>query len=163
MVIVTGKEEAPSLFDEMDLFISILDPSFKKFSLKGPREKHFIAKFEDTEHPSELERMKMIREVRSILSWVQQKKPTSDTKILVHCHYGVSRSSAIAWLILAMLGEDPLLAFQKLWKARPQIWPNIVVLEIGSHFLQLDPSFMKLAIRVDEEIKEKRGNFMGYV
>lgn len=162
MVTITDKEEALALFEESDLFISILDENFKKFPLKGPRDKHFIARFEDTEHPTDLEWMRMNREVRSILAWVQQKKPTADTRILVHCHKGVSRSSAIAWLILAMQGMDHLQAFQTLYKARPRIWPNVVVLQIGSDFLKLDPSFMKLAIKVDEEIRVGRGQFGGY-
>jgi predicted protein tyrosine phosphatase len=162
MVTVTDKEKALDHFDESDLFISILDPGFKKFPLKGSKEKHFIARFEDTEHPSELEWMKMNREVRSILSWVQHKKPSVDTKILVHCHAGVSRSSAIAWLILIMQGREPLEAFQSLFKSRSQIWPNLVVLGIGSKFLNLDPGFMKLAIQIDEEIREGRGQLFGY-
>jgi predicted protein tyrosine phosphatase len=161
MLTVTDMYDAPKHFDEFDLFISILDPSNKTFKLKGPREKHFISRFDDTEHPKDNEWMQMNREVKAILGWVKLKA-TPESKILVHCHAGVSRSSAVGWLILVMQGMDPLVAFQTIFKARPQIWPNKIVMAIGAKFLDLDPSFMRLVSKVDSEIASSKKEYLGY-
>jgi predicted protein tyrosine phosphatase len=159
---VTDLKTAPDLFDAADLFVSILDSDLKGFKPLGARDKHFVARFEDTEHPSEKEWMQMNREVRSILAWVKASGATLETRIVVHCHYGVSRSSALAWLILVMLGMDQREAFTALFKARPSIHPNLEVLAIGAKYLGLDADFMAFAREVDAEIETNRRNFLGY-
>jgi len=164
-VFVTDMYDAPKHFDDFDLFISILDPDGsekEKFTFRGPRDKHFVAYFWDTEHPKEKEWMQMRREVVNILSWIRNKNVHDETKILVHCHAGVSRSSAIAWLIKVMHDEDPKTAFQDLFKARPQIWPNKMVLGFGADYLKLPSSFMKLVCDIDAEIATNHKEYLGY-
>lgn len=162
MVTITDLMSARDHFDTALLFISILDPQYKKLPFRGTKDKHFIARFYDTEHPREDELMKMDREVRSILSWVRKSGATLDTNIVVHCHAGMSRSPAIAWLILIMLGMDPREAFMTLYKSRPQMWPNVVVMRLGAKYLNLDPTFMKLVDTINTEIAMNCHDYLGY-
>jgi predicted protein tyrosine phosphatase len=167
-VTVTSIYGVHSLFNEANIVVSILNPNkdhevrdFLKKVPQAPREKHFKAFFEDTEHPSELEWMKMSREVKSILYWVK-RNATLDSDIVVHCHAGVSRSPAVAWLILVMFGMDAREAFDQLFKANRNIWPNTQVLAIGAEFLKLDPSFMQLVQQVETEIAMQKREYLGY-
>lgn len=152
MILVTDRFEAPDHYAGADLFISILDPGFREFKLKGPRDKHCILRFADTQHPDDLERAKMDKEVRRGLSWVRARGATLDTRIVVHCHAGVSRSPALAWLMLVMLGREPQEAIAALRAARPGIWPNLAVLSLGADYLGLGESFKLLARATDTRI-----------
>jgi predicted protein tyrosine phosphatase len=62
---------------------------------------------------------------------------SADRHLLVHCHMGVSRSTAAVAAILAQeqpsRDEDEL--FDYLAKVRPQIWPNSVMVAHADHLL----------------------------
>jgi predicted protein tyrosine phosphatase len=53
--------------------------------------------------------------------------------LLVHCHAGVSRSTAAAILILAQLRTDRPAdeAVAEVARLRPRAWPNLRILELG--------------------------------
>jgi len=57
--------------------------------------------------------------------------------LLLHCHAGVSRSTAAAVLLLAQ--EDPTLppeaVFDEIARIRPRAWPNLRLLELGESAL----------------------------
>jgi predicted protein tyrosine phosphatase len=60
-------------------------------------------------------------------------EPAEDAHLLVHCHAGVSRSTASMALILAQARPD-LPAdriFAEILRIRPQAWPNLRILEMG--------------------------------
>lgn len=56
-----------------------------------------------------------------------------NTHLLIHCHAGVSRSTASAALLLAQ--QDPALPgeaiFAEIARIRPRAWPNLLLLELG--------------------------------
>lgn len=61
----------------------------------------------------------------------------ADAHLLVHCHMGISRSTASTALLVAqaapeMAAED---IFGELLKIRPQIWPNLRIVEMGDERL----------------------------
>lgn len=60
-----------------------------------------------------------------------------DAHLLVHCHAGVSRSTAAMALILAQalpaVAADRI--FAEVLRTRPQAWPNLRVLEFGDAML----------------------------
>jgi predicted protein tyrosine phosphatase len=64
-------------------------------------------------------------------------EPTADAYLLVHCHAGVSRSTASMALILAQalpnVSADRIL--QEVLHSRPQAWPNLLMLEFGDAML----------------------------
>jgi len=53
--------------------------------------------------------------------------------LLIHCHAGVSRSTAAAALLLAQEGptRTPDDIFAEIGRLRPRAWPNLLILEIG--------------------------------
>jgi predicted protein tyrosine phosphatase len=77
--------------------------------------------------------------VRQILDFgrdLQAEAPAS-AHLLVHCHMGVSRSTAAMTLILAQARPDrpatEILA--EVGRIRPQAWPNLRILEMGGEML----------------------------
>jgi predicted protein tyrosine phosphatase len=64
-------------------------------------------------------------------------EPATDAHLLVHCHAGVSRSSAsMALLIAQAMPDRPGDAiFADILQIRPQIWPNLRIVEIGDQAL----------------------------
>ncbi len=66
-----------------------------------------------------------------------QAEPPPGAHLLVHCHAGVSRSTASMALILAQaLPERPAPEIiQELLRIRPQAWPNLRILDIGDAML----------------------------
>jgi predicted protein tyrosine phosphatase len=57
--------------------------------------------------------------------------------LLIHCHVGVSRSTAAAALLLAQ--EDPARPAEaivtEIGRLRPRAWPNLLLLELGERAL----------------------------
>jgi predicted protein tyrosine phosphatase len=60
-----------------------------------------------------------------------------DTHLLVHCHAGVSRSTAAATLVLAQMSPDRPAdeALEEVVRLRPRAWPNLRMLELGDEIL----------------------------
>ena len=58
-------------------------------------------------------------------------------RLLVHCHAGVSRSTASAVLLLAQRdpARDPGDIVDEVVRRRPQAWPNLRIVEIGDRLL----------------------------
>jgi predicted protein tyrosine phosphatase len=63
--------------------------------------------------------------------------PLEDSHLLIHCHAGVSRSTASAALILAQ--AEPTRPAKDIFAAivsiRPRAWPNLRILEFGDAIL----------------------------
>jgi predicted protein tyrosine phosphatase len=59
-------------------------------------------------------------------------------RLLVHCHAGVSRSTASALVLLAQAdpARDPLDIVGKIARHRPQAWPNLRIVELGDRLLE---------------------------
>lgn len=92
-VITAGPRKAEvSDFDHADhLVVSFADTSFRGYG----------------DAPS-------IEDVEEMISW-----GTSKTNLLVHCHAGISRSTATAWGIAIANGNDPEHAIRTLKQAHP--------------------------------------------
>jgi predicted protein tyrosine phosphatase len=65
------------------------------------------------------------------------REPKTEAHLLVHCHAGVSRSSAsMALLVAQALPErDGAAIFADILRIRPQIWPNLRIVEMGDRAL----------------------------
>jgi predicted protein tyrosine phosphatase len=64
-------------------------------------------------------------------------KPHDDAYFLVHCHAGISRSTASMALVLAQALPDVPAdrIFEEVLRIRPQAWPNLRIFEIGDAML----------------------------
>jgi len=56
-----------------------------------------------------------------------------DAHLLIHCHAGISRSTAAAALLLAQAdaARFPAEIFTEIVRQRPRAWPNLLLLEFG--------------------------------
>jgi predicted protein tyrosine phosphatase len=61
----------------------------------------------------------------------------SGTHLLIHCHAGVSRSTAAAALVLAQRCPDQPAdkVLEEVVRLRPRAWPNLRILELGDGIL----------------------------
>lgn len=61
----------------------------------------------------------------------------AESHLLVHCHAGVSRSTAAATLVLAQMRPDRPAeeALREVVRLRPRAWPNLRILELGDELL----------------------------
>ena len=76
-------------------------------------------------------------DVEQLLSFGRDLASAKGTHLLVHCHAGVSRSTAAATLILAQARPDRPAeeALQTVVRRRPRAWPNLRILELGDALL----------------------------
>ena len=65
------------------------------------------------------------------------REPATEAHLLVHCHAGVSRSSASMALLIAQAMPDRAgeAIFADILQIRPQIWPNLRIVEMGDRAL----------------------------
>jgi predicted protein tyrosine phosphatase len=115
--------------------LSILDPEFPAptaFADYGAHEKLEL-RFDDIIHERETLRAPQPEHVEQLLAFGAGLEREPGAHLLVHCHMGISRSTASTALLVAqaapaMPAED---IFNELLKIRPQIWPNLRIVEIG--------------------------------
>lgn len=64
-------------------------------------------------------------------------EPARDAHLLVHCHAGISRSSASMALLIAQAlpAVSGAVIFLEILRIRPQIWPNLRIVELGDNLL----------------------------
>ncbi len=75
------------------------------------------------------------------------REPASQAHLLVHCHAGVSRSSASMALLLAQAMPDTPgeAIFAEILRIRRQIWPNLRIVEMGDRALGRDGDLVAAA------------------
>lgn len=121
--------------------VSILDPDrepLTAFDDYGPHHRIDL-RFDDIviELP---ERMAPVdRHLERVLAFGQRlaAEEGADHHLLVHCHMGISRSTAAMALILTQARPDrpAVEALAEVVRIRPQAWPNLRMLEIGGDIL----------------------------
>jgi predicted protein tyrosine phosphatase len=93
------------------------------------------------------------------------REPSQDAHLLVHCHAGISRSTASLALILAqalpnLSGHNIML---EVLRVRPKAWPNLRIIEIGDGVLGRDGAIVEAAVAVYRkqlEIRPHLAEFM---
>jgi predicted protein tyrosine phosphatase len=121
--------------------LSILDPEWpvpEAFGSFGEHEKlelRFHDVIEDTERnqgPREEHVMQLLGFGRDLIA-----QPSPQAHLLVHCHAGISRSTASMTLILAQAlpqrGADEIL--REVLRIRSKAWPNLRIIELGDAML----------------------------
>ena len=85
-------------------------------------------------------------------------EPRPDAHLLVHCHAGISRSTASMTLILAQAMPDcPALAIiDEVMRIRSKAWPNLRIIELGDAMLGRDGTLIQAAIEAYRRQLERR-------
>ena len=76
-------------------------------------------------------------DVELLLAFSRDLTMANEVHLLVHCHAGVSRSTAAATLVMAQTCHDRPAAevLQEVVRLRPRAWPNLRILELGDEIL----------------------------
>lgn len=117
--------------------LSILDPEWPAPEVFGTFREHekLEVRFHDVieEHPGTI--APTCLHIGQLLAFGNRLglEPRAEAHLLVHCHAGVSRSSASMALLIAqaMPGRSGDAIFADILRIRPQIWPNLRIVEIG--------------------------------
>ena len=85
-------------------------------------------------------------------------EPAPDAHLLVHCHAGVSRSTASMILIVAQAQPERSAASiaQEILRLRPQAWPNLRLIEIGDAQLGRGGEIVRAAVAIYRDQLEGR-------
>ena len=119
--------------------LSILDPdypdpaSFAAF----PPHRRLALRFHDIIEPAPGRSAPAREDVERLLLFGRELDEPAGSHLLVHCHAGVSRSTAAAALILAQAHPDLPAgeALDAVARIRPRAWPNLRILEFGDALL----------------------------
>ncbi len=139
-VTVCGIEElAGHVAGDVTHVLSILDPGWPEPEALRAFEVHRRLKlrFHDVIEPHPEWIAPQPWDIELLLAFGRDLAATPDAHLLVHCHAGVSRSTAAAALILAQArpdrrADEVLLAVARV---RPRAWPNLRILELGDVLL----------------------------
>lgn len=117
--------------------ISIINdagPNWPATTIDQQHGNHVIYNFHDveTDDPEEYADLTppTMKEVRDILETVDYWELNDDSKLLVHCSAGKSRSTAIALALLVKAGMSPEDALKKVKLLSPAMCPNRLMVEL---------------------------------
>ena len=111
--------------------ISLLDPALGDEHVPVIRSaEHIVARLRDQENPGETTHFPEL--VESLFETVRPAVETRNSRILVHCHAGISRSTAFAYAMIAHSAGPGLeeQAFGALMSIVNKPWPNRRIIEI---------------------------------
>jgi predicted protein tyrosine phosphatase len=139
--------------------LSILDPEFDDppaFAAFGPH--HRLAlRFHDIIEPRPDCLAPKRADVERLLAFGRELTRAPDPHLLIHCHAGVSRSTASAALILAQASPDrpARVVFDAITAIRPRAWPNLRILEFGDALLGRNGEIVAAAAAVYRGVIER--------
>ena len=124
---------------EVTHILSILRPdwpdpeSFAAF----PPHRRLTLRFHDIIEPTPELIAPSREDVERLLAFGRELGEPAGNHLLVHCHAGVSRSTAAAALILAQAHPERTAreALERVAQLRPRAWPNLRMLELGDALL----------------------------
>ncbi len=89
-----------------------------------------------------------VEHVEKLLAFGRSLPNVGGGHLLVHCHMGISRSSAAMFLLLAQARPERPAAevLAEVVRIRPHAWPNLRMVEIGDALLGRDGDLVKAAI-----------------
>lgn len=139
--------------------LSILDPEWPDppaFAAFAPH-RRLALRFHDIIEPAP-ERLAPTRDdVERLLKFGRELGEPAASHLLVHCHAGVSRSTAAAALILAQAYPDRPArdALDRVARIRPRAWPNLRILEFGDALLGRDGEIIAAAAAVYRRVLDR--------
>ena len=131
--------------------LSILDPNWPEppaFGAFGEHER-LALRFHDIVEEQPGMRLPQREDVAALLGFGRDLAGEPGAHLLVHCHMGISRSSAAMTLILAQARSDrpAAEALAEVVRIRPRIWPNLRMIEFGDELLGRDGEIVAAARR----------------
>ncbi len=141
-ITICGLDELAGCVGDVTHVLSILDPGWpepealRRFDLHRRLKLHF----HDVIEPGAGRQAPQSWDVGVLLAFGRGLVPAGDdagAHLLIHCHAGISRSTAAAILILAQ--HDPsrgaAWVVREVVRLRPRAWPNFRLIELGDALL----------------------------
>jgi len=149
-IVICGLEEMDGTLDaSVTHVISILDPDYQEPAgmARFAEAQLLRLRFHDV-----IERLPMLsppdaEHVAAIVQFGQVLKAHDAARLLVHCHMGISRSTAAAIILLADHGGDADAAVERVTAIRPAAWPNLRMIELADRLLKLDARLIRAVRR----------------
>jgi predicted protein tyrosine phosphatase len=120
--------------------LSILDPGWPDVEAFGAFDPHqrLELRFHDVIDAGPGSVVPGQEDVERLLAFGRELTRARETHLLVHCHAGLSRSTAAATLIVAQTRPDRPAeqALLEVVRQRPRAWPNLRILELGDALLE---------------------------
>ena len=143
--------------------LSILDPEWPDppaFTEFAPH-RRLALRFHDIIEPAPGRFAPTREDVERLLGFGRELSDASACHLLVHCHAGVSRSTAATALILAQHhpewpARDVLDAVSGI---RPRAWPNLRILEFGDELLGCGGEIVAAASHVYRRVLDRDPSF----
>jgi predicted protein tyrosine phosphatase len=125
--------------DGVSHIVSILNPDWPEppaFAKFAPHWRLDL-RFHDVIEPDPDQVAPSRTDVARLLAFGRELNDRTGSHLLVHCHAGVSRSTAAAALILVQMHPDrpARVALDTVARMRPRAWPNLRMLEFGDALL----------------------------
>ena len=100
-------------------------------------------------------------DVERLLAFGREPDLTAGSHLLIHCHAGVSRSTAAAALILAQAqpGRPAREALEAVAQLRPRAWPNLRMIELGDVFLGRNGEIVAAVAPIYRRFLEREPSF----
>ena len=140
--------------------LSILDPDHPEPSAFGTFGEHvrLELRFNDIIEATPGMLLPSQPHVEQLLGFGRTLPAEQDGHLLVHCHAGVSRSSASMALLLAQaMPEIPATdIFAEVLRIRPGIWPNLRIVELGDAMLDRDGAMIDAVTGIYRQQLERR-------
>lgn len=139
--------------------LSILDPDWPDPPAFGvfPPHRRLALRFHDVIEPLDRHRPPRREDVEQLLAFGREIGDERVSHLLVHCHAGVSRSTAATALVLAQ--ADPALpataVFETVARIRPRAWPNLRILEFGDALLRRNGEIVGAAASVYRRLLDR--------
>jgi predicted protein tyrosine phosphatase len=122
--------------------VSILDPGTPEPAelAKLARKDRLTLRFHDINEPQPEMIAPEIAHIEALLDFAGARAGRDDDHVLVHCHMGVSRSTAAAVTLLLQAHPEASdeAALAQILRIRPQAWPNARMIAFADGLLRRD-------------------------
>lgn len=134
--------------------LSIVDPDLPELEVFGRFAAHrrTVLRFHDAIEPEPGIVLPRREDVEQILAFGHELETDADIEghLLVHCHMGISRSTAAMMMVLAQAhpGEAEQDIAERLRAIRPIAWPNLVMVSFADELLDRGGRLVEAASRL---------------
>lgn len=146
--------------------LSILDPSWPVPDAFGGYGEHerLELRFDDVIEDADDKSPPTEGHVAALLAFGRDLSAEAGAHLLVHCHAGVSRSTASMILMIAQARPDVAAdaIVQEVFAHRQKAWPNLRIIEMGDRMLGRDGALVAAVHGVYREQLRRRPDLAAY-
>jgi predicted protein tyrosine phosphatase len=158
-LVICGLSEIDGTLDErVTHVISILDPGIEepaKFAALAA-DRLLRLRFHDVIEVQPPGEPPAARHIAALVAFGAAMRGHAGHRALIHCHMGISRSTAAAIILTADHGRDADDAVARVAALRPIAWPNLRMIELADALLGFDRRLVRAVRRHHAEALRRR-------